>query len=147
MYRYEPSRFLSYILVNGSAELSVKKKQIRFQWSWLMQTQAQTGIFAHIFLRFGDHLTFFLHLSFFHTIGTFIHTFILENRRKIRLIEGNAKCRHLKTVTCKETLRQVFIRVCTLEKKIANFLRTFSHVGIFNRAYPQNRINEHFFKT
>ncbi len=30
-------------------------------------------------------------------------------RRKIRLIEGNAKCRHLKKFTCKGTLRQVFI--------------------------------------
>ncbi len=31
------------------------------------------------------------------------------NRRKIRLIEGNSKCRHLKNLTCKWTLRQVFI--------------------------------------
>ncbi len=31
------------------------------------------------------------------------------NRRKIRLIEGNAKSHHLKKFTCKETLRQVFI--------------------------------------
>jgi hypothetical protein len=30
-------------------------------------------------------------------------------RRKIRIIEGNAKCRHLKTLTCKDTLLQVFI--------------------------------------
>jgi hypothetical protein len=30
-------------------------------------------------------------------------------RRKIRLIEGNAKRRHLKKFTCKGTLRQVFI--------------------------------------
>ncbi len=30
-------------------------------------------------------------------------------RRKIRLIEGNAKCRHLKKLTCKGTLRHVFI--------------------------------------
>ncbi len=30
-------------------------------------------------------------------------------RRKIRLIEGNAKCRHLKKLTYKGTLRQVFI--------------------------------------
>jgi hypothetical protein len=29
--------------------------------------------------------------------------------RKIRLIEGNAKCCHLKKFTCKGTLRQVFI--------------------------------------
>jgi hypothetical protein len=30
-------------------------------------------------------------------------------RRKIGLIVGNAKCRHLKILTCKGTLRQVFI--------------------------------------
>jgi hypothetical protein len=29
-------------------------------------------------------------------------------RRKIRLIESNAKCRYLKKLTCKVTLRQVF---------------------------------------
>ncbi len=34
---------------------------------------------------------------------------LLEHRIKIRLIEGNAKCRHLKKSTCKGTLRQVFI--------------------------------------
>jgi hypothetical protein len=32
-------------------------------------------------------------------------------RRKIRLIESNAKCRYLKKWTCKETLRQVFLSV------------------------------------
>ncbi len=30
-------------------------------------------------------------------------------RRKIRLAEGNAKCHHLKKLTCKGTFRQVFI--------------------------------------
>jgi hypothetical protein len=30
-------------------------------------------------------------------------------RRKIRLIESSAKCRHLRKFTCKGTLRQVFI--------------------------------------
>jgi hypothetical protein len=34
---------------------------------------------------------------------------VSTNRRKIKLIEGNAKCRHLKQLTCKGTLRQVFI--------------------------------------
>jgi len=38
-------------------------------------------------------------------------------RRKIRLIEGNAKCHQLKTLTCKGTLRQVYIRVYRLEIK------------------------------
>jgi hypothetical protein len=49
-----------------------------------------------------------------------------------RLIEVNAKCRHLKKSTCKITLRQVFIKVYRME--IANFLRTFIYVGIFNPA-------------
>ncbi len=31
-------------------------------------------------------------------------------RRKIRLIESNAKCGHLKKLTCEGTFRQVFIR-------------------------------------
>ncbi len=31
------------------------------------------------------------------------------DRRKIRLIEGREKYRHLKTFTCKGTMRQVFI--------------------------------------
>jgi len=30
-------------------------------------------------------------------------------RGKIRLIDGNAKCSHIKKLTCKGTLRQVFI--------------------------------------
>ncbi len=58
--------------------------------------------------------------------------FLLFLRIKIRLIEGNAKCRHLKKFTCKGTLRQVVIRVYRLE--IANFLCTVSHVGIFDLA-------------
>ncbi len=33
----------------------------------------------------------------------------LPTRRKLRLIEGNAKCRHLNKLICKGTLRQVFI--------------------------------------
>ncbi len=32
-----------------------------------------------------------------------------STRRKVRLIESNAKCRYLKKLTCKGTLRQVFI--------------------------------------
>jgi hypothetical protein len=37
-----------------------------------------------------------------------------RGRRKIRLIEGNAKCGHLKKLTYNGTLRQVFIRVYRL---------------------------------
>ncbi len=33
---------------------------------------------------------------------------VCEHRRKIRLIESNAKCRYLTKLTCKVTLRQVF---------------------------------------
>jgi hypothetical protein len=54
------------------------------------------------------------------------------NRRKIRLIESNANCRHLTKLTSGGTLWQVFFRVYGLE--IANFLHTFSHVCIFNPA-------------
>jgi hypothetical protein len=43
-----------------------------------------------------------------------------ESRRKIRLMESNAKCRHLIKLTCKVTLRQVFICLC---KTIVNFPR------------------------
>jgi len=50
----------------------------------------------------------------------------------MRLIEVHAKCRHLKQVTYKGTLRQVFIRVYRLV--IVNFLHTFSQVDIFNPA-------------
>ncbi len=39
-------------------------------------------------------------------IRHFVHTFFA--RKKIRLREVNAKCRHLKKLTCKEILRQVF---------------------------------------
>ncbi len=34
-----------------------------------------------------------------------------EDRRKVRLIESNVKCRYLKKMTCKGTLRQVFLSV------------------------------------
>jgi hypothetical protein len=46
------------------------------------------------------------------------------HERKIRHIEGNAKCHHLKKSTWKETLRQVFIRVYRLEIQ--------SVIGIFD---------------
>jgi hypothetical protein len=49
----------------------------------------------------------------------------------MRLIEVNAKGRPLKKLTCKRTWRQVFIRLYRLE--VANFLRTFSHVGILTQ--------------
>ncbi len=42
-----------------------------------------------------------------------ISTVNMRQYRYIRLIEGNAKCRHLKKLSCKGTLRLVFIRVCS----------------------------------
>jgi hypothetical protein len=42
--------------------------------------------------------------------------------------DTTAKCRHLKKLTCKGTLRQVFIRVYRLEGD------TVSHIGIFDPA-------------
>jgi hypothetical protein len=53
-------------------------------------------------------------------------------RRKIRFIEGNANCHHLKKLTCKGTLWQVFTRVYRLE--VANFLYIVSHDGISDPA-------------
>ncbi len=38
-----------------------------------------------------------------------------DNHGQIKYIETKAKCRHLKKLTCKGTLRQVFIRVYRLE--------------------------------
>jgi hypothetical protein len=45
----------------------------------------------------------------------------MSQSRKVRLIEGTKKCRHLKKITSKGTLLQVFIR-------LDNFWRTFSHL-------------------
>ncbi len=50
------------------------------------------------------------------------------NRRKIRLIESNAKCRHLTKFTCRGTLLPVFQRLWTGDSP---FLHAFSHVGNF----------------
>jgi hypothetical protein len=41
--------------------------------------------------------------------------------RKIRLIESIAKCRYLKTLTSKETLRQVFICLRTPPPTLLGF--------------------------
>ncbi len=54
---------------------------------------------------------------------------IRKIRRKIRLMEANAECLHLKKLVRKGTLWQVFIRFYRLE--ITNILGT-SSVGIFN---------------
>jgi hypothetical protein len=43
-----------------------------------------------------------------------------DQRRKIRLIEGNAKSRHLKKLTCKGTVLQVFIH-CIREYRVYLF--------------------------
>jgi hypothetical protein len=40
-------------------------------------------------------------------LTTLLHKY--PQRRTIRLIEINTKCRHLKKFTCKATLRQMFI--------------------------------------
>jgi hypothetical protein len=41
--------------------------------------------------------------------------FTIYKHGLINFIDTKAKCRHLKKLTCKGTLRQVFIRVCRLE--------------------------------
>ena len=66
------------------------------------------------------------------TSCTFIYSYSNTKaiyRRKIRLKAGNAKCRHLKTLTCKETLRRVFI--C---------LRIIIHTGKGGRVEPERRL-------
>jgi hypothetical protein len=54
-------------------------------------------------------------------------------RRNMRLIEGNEKCRHLKKLTCKRTLRQVFIclRTRTTPPPLLHtvYMYTYSHRG------------------
>ncbi len=61
------------------------------------------------------------------------------NHRMIRLMEGNAKCRHLKKLACKGTLQLVFIGVYRLE--IANFLSSLSF-GIFTLLWcPSHRFS------
>jgi hypothetical protein len=63
---------------------------------------------------------------------TVTHPGIHTHRRKIRLIEVNAKCRHLKNWPAKDFAAGV-TRVYRLE--ISNFCSTFRHVGIFNPAF------------
>ncbi len=61
------------------------------------------------------------------------------NHRMIRLMEGNAKCCHLKKLTCKGTLQLVFIGVYRLE--IAIFLSSLSF-GIFTLLWcPSHRFS------
>ena len=59
--------------------------------------------------------SYILHILIKNKAENAFDMFESTERRKIRLIEGNAKCRHLKKLTCKETLRQKFIRVYRLE--------------------------------
>ena len=49
-------------------------------------------------------------------------------RRKTRLIEGNAKCRHLNKLNCKGTLRQVFfcLRPRTSYAPLTHCIRVYS---------------------
>jgi hypothetical protein len=54
-----------------------------------------------------------------------------EHRRKIRLKESNAKCRHIKKFTCKGTLRQVFICLCKISgmsQRVIHYARRFLNV-------------------
>ncbi len=56
--------------------------------------------------------TFFFWFSSWRTVNVCVNVvyeeIILRIRRKIRLIECNAKCCFLKKLTCKRTLQQVF---------------------------------------
>jgi hypothetical protein len=55
-------------------------------------------------------------------------TSFLSVHGQINYIDIKAKCRHLKQLTCKGPLQQVFIRVYRQE------ICTVSHVGIFDPA-------------
>jgi hypothetical protein len=46
-----------------------------------------------------------------------------KERRKIRFIEGKAQCRHLTKLTCKGTLRQVFI--CLSPEQFTKLVRKY----------------------
>ncbi len=51
---------------------------------------------------------------------------IFDKCRKMRRVEVNAKCHHLKKLTCKGTLRRVFVRVYRLE--ISSFSCSFLRI-------------------
>ncbi len=54
-------------------------------------------------------ISFFKVASWHHNESGFPHLHIeMVHHRKIRLLEGNAKCRYLKKLTCKGASRQVF---------------------------------------
>jgi hypothetical protein len=67
----------------------------------------------YLFLFFKHAVDFFCELQEpAYRKGTVDFTLLrLETleRRQVRVIKGNAKCRHLKKFTCKGTLRKVFI--------------------------------------
>jgi hypothetical protein len=48
-------------------------------------------------------------------------------RRKIRLIESNVKCRHLKKLACKGTLRHVFYLSAAHSPPMTPILSPFAH--------------------
>ncbi len=72
------------------------------------------------------------------------------DRRTIRIIEGNARCRRLKKLACKETLRQVFIclRPRTPSPPYTHCIRVCSILihtekgGGWRRAEPERRLEE-----
>jgi hypothetical protein len=64
-------------------------------------------------------------------------------RRKIRLIEDNAKCRHLKKLTCKGTLRQVFISLRPPPLPFTHYVRVYRiliHTGKGGEVEPERRL-------
>ncbi len=80
-----------------------------------------TNVFLHVYRPYIIICT-----SWEYNVTIHLHgQSILEYHREIRLIEGNAKCCHLKKLTCKGTLRQLFI---------SRLEDTVSHVGIFDPA-------------
>ena len=74
-----------------------------------------------------------------------------EMRRKIRLLEGQAKYRHLKKLTCKGTVRQVFIclrpRTPYPPPFHTVYLLTKGRGGEGGRVEPERRLEGHQFTT
>ncbi len=70
------------------------------------------------FLISGTYMIAFLSVSVTCVLKVITSHGLMKN------IDTKAKCRHLKKLTCKGTLRQMFIRV----------IDTVSHVGIFDLA-------------
>ena len=98
----------NYSWGRGASEYSI--------WSFLLHTEALLPCENTTYIRPNNATTActLLYTPVHSVHGNYLSTLLHHHshghwHRKIRLIEGNAKCLHLKKSTCKGTLRQVFI--------------------------------------